>query len=183
MCGCLPGFFGTATSCTPCNSSSYNEKFNAPFCTPCPDQGTGRPGARSAIECQCSKGRSLVHNQTACGCGKWYALGDEECVNCAELNLNCSKEDSDARTVPPLDGFARLDPWLQRGHEIRTMGVMSALFPNLLRLNVEDSLTCDFRKTGPTAVSNALSQVAAAITPAELIKTVQQATWPMKPVQ
>ena len=142
MCVCLPGFFGTGTSCTPCNTSSYNGGFNAPYCTPCPDQGTGRLGARSVSECKCSKGRRLVHNQTACGCGKWYALGDEECVSCAELHLNCSEEDSNLRTVPPLDGFARLDPQLQRGHEIRTINrCIGCTSPNLLRLNVEESLT------------------------------------------
>lgn len=137
MCMCLEGWSGAGTTCRKCDNSSYNENVNATYCTPCPDQGnTGRPGASSVSECKCSKGRSLVlvRNQTACGCGKSHALGDEECVNCAELHLNCSEEDSNLRTVPPSDGFARLDPWLQRDHEIRTIDALGAPSPNLLRL-------------------------------------------------
>ena len=114
MCICLEGWFGNGTSCHRCGKDTYSNVQNASSCKPCPPGSyTEGVGAKSPFECRCTVGTS-IQNGTACGCGKSFALlPDGVCVNCLELNLNCSTEGLIAITAPPRDGFARLDLRLQ----------------------------------------------------------------------
>eukprot|EP00435_Cladocopium_sp_Y103_P027397 s2091_g6.t1 len=117
MCVCLKGWSGAGTKCDKCRNGTYSADRNASSCTWCPPESyTETLGATSPSECRCTIGKS-IKNGTACGCGESFALHDGVCVNCLELNLDCSTEGLIAITAPPHDGFARLEARARRGYK------------------------------------------------------------------
>ena len=150
MCVCLEGWSGVGNNCTQCDEQSYSNRTDAASCIPCPNHSkTHRRGATSPTECACSDGRILVHHGTACGCGTFRALGNEGCVSCAELNLNCSEEDSEVQTAPPLNGFARLDPRLKEGRRIKLFHLFYVLENGTYyHMKIPDIALCTSGKPG-----------------------------------
>ena len=117
MCGCLPGFSGRVTNCTPCGNLSFNADFNETSCRSCPDQMfTDEMNAKYETACKCSVGRQRVGN--VCGCTAQQARGyGDVCIPCGELHLDCSEHGIEATDAPAVDGYARLDPCLLEWRE------------------------------------------------------------------
>lgn len=78
MCGCSPGFSGTATNCSPCLQDTFNDEWNQSICERCPSRSHSRKASKSFEACECDFG--FIQNEAgnlSCQCPASKALRED----------------------------------------------------------------------------------------------------------
>ena len=112
LCVCAAGWTGTGIKCNKCPVDTYRaSNASASKCSPCPADSRAEPASVSITGCRCVLGEMYQQgDEWRCGCPQGQAHLGNSCANCDPLKLSCTHTGSEAHSVPPLEGFARVAP-------------------------------------------------------------------------